>query len=592
MTMQPTHTVSLENVFHGPLDLMLYLVKRDEIDIHDIPISHLTHEYMAELERMRDLDVDVASEFLSVASMLVEIKSRMLLPPAEIENPEDEDEDPLVDPRTGLVQALLEYKRFKEAAAALGEMAEIHALRFARIAPLPEFAPDPDDAEEDAEVANVLDLLVAFQKMARSLSAGAQEIVNDEIPTEVRLEIMENRLRKEPRVSFSSLLSSHPTKGEMVGFFIAMLELIRLKKVLAEQSADFTEIYILKREPEAPVRKSGRILIQAPFIQYQPCTDGTSRIIKGLFSPLSRQSLTAGAARLNTARTAAFLPVASRQGPTEKAKENTGRPLSWLSFMPVPQRERKRQIKPLLHKAILGDEVAKESASQKSQNGAAITSSDQAKKIHVSTRRLPEKSKEKIRTVHDALGLAVLIHQQMKDCGKNVVSIFTFPPAVISARINQTLGTLLAMPGKVIAQFPAAVPGRWNKAHTPRQTKHQTENTLPPIETTSMDGVIIHHRCACCHDGEQNVRSDNDSSAKPQPRGKAAFFASFRKDMSPALDAKLNSQTALCKFGSRTGHIAAFPTPATPRHSGLTKASASSIRSSLASPVGAVRRKR
>jgi segregation and condensation protein A len=237
------HDIAVENTFRGPMDLLLYLVKRDEIDIHDIPISHLTTEYLAEMDKLDDLDVDVASEFMSMASMLVEIKSRMLLPPTTSE--EDEDEDNF-DPRAGLVQALLEYKRFKEAAALLGDMAEYHAGRFARLAPQMNF----DDQEEGTiEEVGSLDLYVAFEKMIRNMLASeAQEIVYDEVPTETRIRQIMETVDLVGSARFSLLLSSEPTKGEMVGFFIAMLEIIRLKKIWARQSADFSDIIIEKRE--------------------------------------------------------------------------------------------------------------------------------------------------------------------------------------------------------------------------------------------------------------------------------------------------------------------------------------------------------
>jgi len=245
------HEVQVENTFRGPLDLLLYLVKRDEIDIHDIPISHLTRAYLEELDRLRDLDIDLASEFLAMASLLMEIKSRMLLPPGTT-GEEDEDEENF-DPRAGLVQALLEYKRFKEAAETLGHLAEDHSRRFARLAPPPEFFIE-DESEQIAD-AGVYDLLAAFQKMINAMRVSeAVEIVSDEVSTEVRIEQITTVLRDRDHVRFSELLSDEPSKSEMVGFFIAMLELIRLKQVRAYQTADFSEIYLEKRRPGEPAR--------------------------------------------------------------------------------------------------------------------------------------------------------------------------------------------------------------------------------------------------------------------------------------------------------------------------------------------------
>lgn len=240
------HEITLGDTFHGPLDLLLYLVKRDEVDIHNIPISHVTREYLKEIERMRDPDIDLASEFLTMASMLMEIKSRMLLPPAEEEEGEDGEE--VFDPRQGLVKALLEYKRFKEVAALLAEMAESHERRFPRQAPPPDLKVE---VETQIEELGVLDLFAAFQKMARKLlSAEANVIEYDEVPTEERIQTIETAIATaaDKRVAFSSLLSDNPTPGEMVGYFIAIMELIRMRRVRAQQSVDFGEIYIRARD--------------------------------------------------------------------------------------------------------------------------------------------------------------------------------------------------------------------------------------------------------------------------------------------------------------------------------------------------------
>ncbi len=254
-----SHNVSLENTFSGPMDLLLYLVRRDEIDIHDIPVAHLTREYLAEIEKMDLVDVDAGGEFVAMASMLTEMKSRMLLPAVEA-GEEGEEEEENFDPRQGLVQALLEYKRFKEVAAELEVLAELQLNRFGRMAPPPEFAAR---VEIEAQELGALDLFAAFQRLAsKLLSANApREIINEEVSTEVRIEQIEHVLTVRDRVDFTSLLSDHPTKDEMVGFFIALLELIRLKKVRAQQSVDFSEIYFFKYSPEQAEQE--RKLIEA-----------------------------------------------------------------------------------------------------------------------------------------------------------------------------------------------------------------------------------------------------------------------------------------------------------------------------------------
>ncbi len=233
--------IQLQNTFSGPLDLLLYLVRRDEIDIHDIPIGHVTREYLNELKKMEVIDVDAGGEFLAMASMLTEIKGRMLLP--EVDN-EDEDEDEIYDPRQGLVEALLEYKKFKEVAAELEAMSCAFDSRYSRVVNEPEYT---EVVREKAEEMGALDLLAAFQRIARRMlnERAPREIVSEEVPTEVRITQIEELLTQRSRVSFSSILSDSPSEDEMVGFFIAMLELIRMKKIVAQQAVDFSEIYFI-----------------------------------------------------------------------------------------------------------------------------------------------------------------------------------------------------------------------------------------------------------------------------------------------------------------------------------------------------------
>lgn len=239
------HNVQVQNTFSGPLDLLLYLVRRDEIEIHDIPVAHLTREYLAEIKRLDLVDVDAGGEFIAMAAMLVELKSRWLLPPTVALNGEEE-EEPLIDPRQGLVQALLEYKQFKQATGELRTLAEQHQARFARRAPPPDFATvKPIDGGEKF---SALDLFAAFQRMMHKLLAHQRrrEIVNVEVPTEVRIRQIENVLAECSATTFTALLSDEPTRDEMVGFFIAILELIRLRKITARQAADFSEIHLQK----------------------------------------------------------------------------------------------------------------------------------------------------------------------------------------------------------------------------------------------------------------------------------------------------------------------------------------------------------
>ncbi len=232
--------IQVEDRFKGPLDLLLHLIKRDEIDIHDIPIHYITEEYLKVIGEMEALDVQVGADFVNMASMLMEIKSRMLLPPEEVE---EDDETLEIDPRADLVEALLEYKRFKEAAGELESLYEVARSRFPRIGAPP---PPPEaSADEEPIDADLDQLYFAFLKLAEELSATeAGTIVTTEISTEETMEKMVARLGAEPRVSFRSFFGRQTTRHEMVVYFMAMLELVRLKRIRAFQADAFGEIYV------------------------------------------------------------------------------------------------------------------------------------------------------------------------------------------------------------------------------------------------------------------------------------------------------------------------------------------------------------
>ncbi len=240
--------VTIPDTFNGPLGLLHSLILRDEIDIYDIPIAKLLQSYLDELARMDIVNVDEGAEFLDLASRLMEIKLRLLVPPEEGEPGEEGEEDDF-DPRSGLVAALLEYRRFKDAARLLGELAEEQSRRFPRIPPRMEFrivAP-MEEGESDQDS---LDLLAAFQGLIDRL-AVPDVITTEEVPISTRVEQIEMVLREKGRTRFSFLLSGIPNRFEMLGFFIAVLELIRQGKLYARQTDGFSDIVLEKREPAA-----------------------------------------------------------------------------------------------------------------------------------------------------------------------------------------------------------------------------------------------------------------------------------------------------------------------------------------------------
>jgi len=243
-------TVTIPDTFNGPLDLLLHLIRRDEMDIYDIPIARLTKSYLEEMRNLDIVNVDEAAEFLDLASRLLEIKSRMLVPPDELPDETDEDEDEF-DPRSDLVASLLEYRRFKDAAKLLGDMADEQARRYPRVAPRFDF-----QLMEDAPASDSMDLMQAFQNMLLRLVPQSNEsnvITYTEVPTSIRIEQIVTVLEDIGTTRFSKLLSGTPDRREMVGFFIAILELVRQGRVIARQSDNFSDIVLEHREAAKPV---------------------------------------------------------------------------------------------------------------------------------------------------------------------------------------------------------------------------------------------------------------------------------------------------------------------------------------------------
>src|SRR5438874_5129074 len=205
-------------IFHGPLDLLLYLVKRDELDLLDIPIAHITGQFLRYLDALQVLDVEAAGEFLVMAATLMELKSKVLLPSAE-EGGQPED-----DPRQELVRQLLEYKRFKEAAALLEQQADKQASRLPRTAP-----PDPTpQGPAPLKPVELWDLVSAFGRLLReTLALQPQQITDDQTPLHVYMDEVAERLQREGRLLFSKLFRPPHTRSRLVGYFLALLELTR-----------------------------------------------------------------------------------------------------------------------------------------------------------------------------------------------------------------------------------------------------------------------------------------------------------------------------------------------------------------------------
>jgi segregation and condensation protein A len=234
------YPVRLRN-FEGPLDLLLHLIKKNEVNIYDIPIALVTQQYLEYLELMQELNLDVVGEFLVMAATLIHIKSRMLLP-----RPDPTQEDPEEDPREALVRRLLEHQRFKAAAELLHEKEIQRSAQWGRpdgrVAELVGDAPEPE-----IEV-DLFSLMAAFrQVMDRMRQRPVVPLPPEQIPLETRIEQLLARLSETEACGFEELFADVQTRGGMIVTFLALLEMIRLKLVRVFQQGNFGPIRVYRR---------------------------------------------------------------------------------------------------------------------------------------------------------------------------------------------------------------------------------------------------------------------------------------------------------------------------------------------------------
>jgi segregation and condensation protein A len=224
------------DVFAGPLDLLLYLVRKEEVDIYDIPIAKITDQYIRYIEMLKSLDIDLAGDFLVMAATLMQIKSAMLLPKAE---PDGLEEDDLTDPRKELIRQLLEYKKFKDAANLLNAAADEQKERFPRPDTIVQNLRNDTEPEVDIELVSVWDLLEAFDLVCKSIgNVGDMSQIKDDTPIDLyQIEIL-HRLQTDGPTTFERIFESRTKRAVMIGLFLALLELIREKLIWAEQSAE------------------------------------------------------------------------------------------------------------------------------------------------------------------------------------------------------------------------------------------------------------------------------------------------------------------------------------------------------------------
>ena len=241
------------DIYNGPMDLLLYLIRRDEIDIYDLPIAQITRQYIEYVELIEHLDLDNAGDFLVMAATLMEIKSAMLLPRETAEEGETED---LSDPRLELVRQLLEYKRFKDAAGDLAGFVSNQSQRFNRsLVDLQRLKEElKNEQEVDLENIQIWDLFDAFNKLMQQtfLQKRKHEVIYDDTPIDVYETYILQRAQTEKPLKFEAVFERGRNRSELVGMFLALLELMRHSLVKIEQEAAFGAIYVFPLTDQDP----------------------------------------------------------------------------------------------------------------------------------------------------------------------------------------------------------------------------------------------------------------------------------------------------------------------------------------------------
>src|ERR671912_1360669 len=227
--------------FEGPLDLLLHLIRKNEVNIYDIPISLITQQYVAYIELMQEMNLDVAGEFLVMAATLIHIKSRMLLP-----RPDPAQEDPEEDPREALMRRLLEHQKFKAAAELLHERETLRSAQWTRAdGPIAEIAGEAPEPEVEVDL---FSLIGAFRAVVeRSKQRPKIYLPSEQIPIEERIEQLLARLSETEACGFEDLFSDIQTRAGLVVTFLALLEMIRLKLIRVFQAGVVGPIRIYKR---------------------------------------------------------------------------------------------------------------------------------------------------------------------------------------------------------------------------------------------------------------------------------------------------------------------------------------------------------
>jgi segregation and condensation protein A len=231
-------------VFEGPLDLLLYLIKKEEVDIYEVNLTQLATQFLEYIEVMRMLDLEIAGEFLVMAATLMYIKSRELLPRDQQVQTEGEDEGE--DPRWELIRQLVEYKKFKDAAARLQLLEIAQENTFPRVPGKPEFPEEPSKAKPSVSLFDLVSAVGNILKRFTEKTEDEREIFQDRWTVSEKIEVIVKLLAERAPLKFSELFSEASTRTEVVVTFLALLELIRLKQIVTVQHEEFGEIEVTK----------------------------------------------------------------------------------------------------------------------------------------------------------------------------------------------------------------------------------------------------------------------------------------------------------------------------------------------------------
>jgi segregation and condensation protein A len=247
----PEYRVQFE-VFEGPLDLLLYLIRKEEVDIYEVNLTRIATEFIEYLNLMRELDLDVAGEFVVMAATLMLIKSRELLPRDQRPESAPDDADDLEDPRWELIRQLVEYKKFKDAATRLQDLEARAENTYPRIPGHIELPEDTQPRRNEASIFDLLSAVNAVLKRFNERTGTARDVFEDKWSVSEKIETLLTAIRQRPLIRFSDLFRETTSRTEVVVTFLAVLELIRLRTLVATQAEPFADICIEPAPPQDP----------------------------------------------------------------------------------------------------------------------------------------------------------------------------------------------------------------------------------------------------------------------------------------------------------------------------------------------------